>query len=76
MKAMCVNVVIEYFLNYRNNFYLSFNIFRTVFPWPVYYDGLMSLTVIGGTEVTPAFKGYVGEAKIYRNKLYKLSQVF
>ena len=55
---------------------ICFYFLRTVFPWPVYFDALMSLTVIGGTEVTASFKGYVGEAKIYRNKLFMLSQVF
>ena len=50
-------------------------IFSVQFPWPVYYDATMSLTIVGGSEIAASFKGYVGEAKIYRNRLMSYSEV-
>ena len=43
--------------------------------FPVYVDDVAHLTIFGGSEVVPTFKGYIGKATVYRSRKLKPSQV-
>lgn len=39
------------------------------------YDDVFGIFVVGGSEIYPTFKGYVGQAAIHRRKVLKPEQV-
>ena len=41
----------------------------------VYFDDTAGMLVFGGTELATSFKGYIGKAELYRNKVVPASKV-
>ena len=43
---------------------------------PIYMDDTEGLFTFGGGDTFQGFKGYIGQASIYRNRFVEHSQVF
>jgi len=41
----------------------------------LYFDDTVGLLVFGGTELSPSFQGYIGQAVLYRHKALSADQV-